>query len=103
MDEPKFINGPWRLIAPRRMIGGDICVAGQVEDGASAILARVRPHKLPECVQLANADLIAASPDMADALRQWQHAEETGDEVELANARKSRDMALAKARGESGE
>ena len=45
------------------------------------------------------AHLIAASPDMVDALRQWRHAEETGDDAELANARKSRDMALAKARG----
>ena len=46
--------------------------------------------------------LFAASPDMVDALRQWQHAEETGDDAELASARKSRDMALAKARGEGG-
>ena len=45
--------------------------------------------------------LIWAAPDMADALRQWQHAEETGDESELANARVSRDKALAKARGKS--
>lgn len=48
-----------------------------------------------------DAHLIAAAPEMADALRQWQHAEETGDDAEVANARVARDAALSKARGES--
>lgn len=45
----------------------------------------------------ANARLIAAAPDLLDALVQWAWAEANGDEAELANARRSRDAAIAKA------
>jgi len=38
-----------------------------------------------------------AAPAMADALRQWRHAELTGDADELANARTARDEALVAA------
>lgn len=34
--------------------------------------------------------------EMLDALRQWQCAERNNDQEELANARQSRDMAIAK-------
>ena len=35
--------------------------------------------------------------EMLDALHQWQYAEQNGDEDELANARQSRDLIIAKA------
>lgn len=43
------------------------------------------------------ARLFATAPELLDALRQWQHAETTGDAEELSNARQSRDRAIAKA------
>ena len=48
----------------------------------------------------ANARLIAAAPDMIDALMQWKRAEQNNDPVELQNARVSRDIAIAKAKEE---
>ena len=42
----------------------------------------------------ANAILIAAAPEMLDALRQWAVAEAQNDHQELANARQSRDDAI---------
>ena len=47
----------------------------------------------------ADAHLIAAAPELLDALRQWAWAEANGDEAEIANARLSRDAAIAKAEG----
>jgi hypothetical protein len=49
--------------------------------------------------EAADARLIAAAPAMIDALRQWAHAEAIGDAEELANARQSRDAAIAKTEG----
>lgn len=47
--------------------------------------------------QRATRRLNQAAPAMADALRQWRHAEQTGDADELANARAARDEALIEA------
>lgn len=47
----------------------------------------------------ADARLIAAAPELLDALRQWANAEATNDAEELQNARGSRDAAIAKATG----
>lgn len=49
----------------------------------------------------ASARLIAAAPDMLDALRQWKYALDHADQVELENAYKARDAAIAKAEGRS--
>ena len=81
-----------------------VCVRDAAGDLIAMLyhLSHQRRRRAPDVVA-STGKLFAASPDMADALRQWQHAEETGDDAELANARKSRDMALAKARGEGAE
>lgn len=39
--------------------------------------------------------------ELVDALAQWANAEATGDQIELENARTSRDAALAKHRGQA--
>lgn len=41
--------------------------------------------------------------ELLDALRQWKWAEEHGDDDELANAKKARDAAIAKATGGNDE
>lgn len=51
--------------------------------------------------QEANAFLMWAAKDMADALLQWQAADRMSDPGELENAERARDKALSKARGES--
>ncbi|CAR54895.1 hypothetical protein A8E25_10115 [Burkholderia cenocepacia] len=45
----------------------------------------------------ADGHMLAASREMFDALRQWQHAERVGDAEELANARAARDAAIERA------
>ncbi len=55
-----------------------------------------------DCTQdEANARLIAAAPDLLDALRQWAAAERDSDMEEMANAIRSRDAAISKATGEA--
>lgn len=54
--------------------------------------------RLAEEARLASEERVRnAAPAMADALRQWRNAEQSGDADELANARTSRDEALAAA------
>lgn len=46
--------------------------------------------------QTANASIIAVTPEFFDALKQWAWAEKNEDPMELDNARRSRDVAIAK-------
>lgn len=85
-----FTPGPWRLhvrqTAARKRIQIWQNKGGQPNRGEYLIADHVM---FP-----ADAIAIAALPDMIDALRQWQAAERDGDQVELENARQSRDLAL---------
>jgi hypothetical protein len=72
-----------------RIVGGDgIHVASITRKADKSIYQK-----------LADAHLIAAAPDMLDALRQWKLAQENKDAVEIVNAQFSRDAAIAKAEG----
>lgn len=86
-------NGPWHAedecvnsITIKDAFGGR--VAEIITDGDEII---------PE--MWVNAHLIAAAPDMLDALRQWKYAQDNKDAVEMVNAQISRDLAVAKAVG----
>ena len=83
--------GPWKanfaISGSVYIFGGDrnfVCVFNEWRDEAN---------------QEANARLIAAAPDLLDALRQWAWAEAHGDSAEIENARKARDAALDQVRG----
>jgi hypothetical protein len=60
--------------------------------------ARQREQKEREAhAAAADKQVRDAAPLMLDALRQWKHAEETGDADELENARAARDQAITAA------
>lgn len=74
-------------------------VGGSLELKAEAFMEQITYGEVSKETAVANARLIAAAPEMIDALRQWAVAEKLGDEQELANARHSRDAAIANAIG----
>lgn len=91
LTNSKHTPGPWRF-EPRDGFRPPYVVRGK--EGGFAVLGR-SPDQ-----EDADARLIAAAPELLDALRQWAWAEENNDAAELANARFSRDTALTKATGE---
>ena len=105
MSETKWTPGPWSIECFRTFIENVVRILYEISPDQKHddfCIAIVRPECGGNDSEVeANAFLIHAAPDMADALHQWKVAEETGDAVELEAARKSRDAALAKARGES--
>lgn len=66
----KHTKGPWRVVSTRRAIGADGRLMVRSEEWAIAIICS-DPHEdellCPETEQ-ANADLIAAAPEMAELL-----------------------------------
>lgn len=88
----KHTPGPWIYAIPGDSFvasdNGLICRRPAVSGGGSA------PSNWD-----ANARLIAAAPELLDALQQWAHAVAIGDEVELINASAARDAAITKAIG----
>jgi len=91
----KHTKGEWTTggISPFGAFGEDKPVK---VDGI--VMARVINYANEDEVN-ANARLIAAAPELLDALLQWQHAERENDEAEMANARFSRDSAIEQATG----
>ena len=92
--ETKHTPGPWNTDEQVIFASSGEAVAstwkfGQFDTGGRGSHAEAE----------ANARLIAAAPDMLDALHQWAAAERMEDAEELENARKSRDAAIAKAEG----
>lgn len=118
----KFTPGPWewdvapsgevRLATPDR---GRLYVMGFERKGMQGAQPRFSdwgkgPRERRGGIMLGFADagganhpdarLIAAAPDLLEALKQWAHAVAIGDEVELINASAARDAAIVKATGE---
>ena len=97
--ETKHTPGPWQIRQPTgdgtaRLIwrndeGPDF--AGETNTNYRMVARDIHSE--------ANAALIAAAPDMIDALRQWAVAERMGDAHITQGARASRDAAIAKAEG----
>lgn len=102
MSKPKFTQGPWSLtddpIIPR-VVG-----ASGEHDNICAVYRRAvsegptEPAK-PDVEALANAHLIAAAPEMYDAISNIIEAIKAGDDH--GHDTKHLEHLLAKARGES--
>ncbi len=93
----KHTPGPWfvgRMLSPN---------APAIIGDGDTVLA-IMPGAWNGCSpHVEDARLIAAAPELLDALKQWKWAELNGDMDELDNARVSRDIAIAKATGECDE
>jgi hypothetical protein len=66
------------------------------------VCVRLDGDDVESATGLANLRLMAASPEMIDALMQWKNAEAIGSDDELRNARISRELAIAKVMGDAG-
>lgn len=92
MSAKEHTPGPWTVGEDSRGVWADV-------DSVACRLLDIRRTGGMACSYEANARLIAAAPELLDALRQWAAAEDYGDAEELANARRSRDRAIAAATG----
>lgn len=87
---PKHTPGPWSASY------------GEDDDGGTVYGSEANEVAVTRgwgAAARADCDLIAAAPEMLDALRQWKAAEDMGDDEEVANARRSRDRAIVRALG----
>lgn len=91
--------GPWkwsRGVGEWELVGANADrVLFRLEDASGLRNATVNGDSLKP----ADAYLIAAAPELLDALMQWQTADRDNDPRERMNARRSRDAAIAKALG----
>lgn len=91
--------GPWkwsRGVGEWELVGANADrVLFRWEDASGLRNATVNGDSLKP----ADAYLIAAAPELLDALMQWQTADRDNDPRERMNARRSRDAAIAKALG----
>jgi len=93
----KHTEGPWDYVSAEHTAGWGVCVG----DGNDLILRMV--GRKPKAEKQANARLIAAAPDLLDALRELTiAAEAAGWDVDADNAPilKAARAALAKATGD---
>lgn len=95
MSEAKFTKGPWIAFYPHELINSDH-VSVESDDGKQICISEVYKSNLDE--RTANANLIAAAPEMYEmlqAVNEWHILQgEIGPfQVEI-------DRLLAKARGE---
>ena len=94
MSTAKHTPGPWAYIPQTDSVYSDIENKFKMPPGDNFVC------ELGLKNMEANARLIAAAPDMYDALRQWKAAEETGDNLEMINAISARDEVLARLEAE---
>lgn len=90
--------GPWVAHLDRYSIRRDHALPVEVASVSTATISSHCGHyRIDHDEARANALLIAAAPDLLDALMQWQAADRDNDPRERMNARRSRDAAIAKA------
>ncbi|WP_186166491.1 hypothetical protein [Burkholderia gladioli] len=95
MLAPEPTGGNWT--AQRGCVVTDVPIPGCVGGGFDDV-EHYGGYLIAESIfRPADGYLLAAARDAIDALRQWQHAERTGDAAELENARAARDAAIERA------
>lgn len=117
MREVKHTPGPWEIGTSTR--GYEVCTIHGVErqpteDGLGQSWVYVFPPRIidgewhwpDEAEQLANARLIAAAPELLEALREWLDADDAwdcdpADDARLDRAREAARAVIAKAEGRS--
>ncbi|MCA7962533.1 hypothetical protein LGM54_06145 [Burkholderia cenocepacia] len=96
-NAPEPTGGTWSVGRDSRCVVTTEPIPGEVDTGHGEV-AFYGGNLIAESIyRPADVRLIAATRDMFDALRQWQHAERVGDADELANARIARDAAIERA------
>jgi hypothetical protein len=111
MSETTWTPGPWHF-GKMNGYGDNLCVTrrptneygpqGTIGDCPIAQVYAKAPHWENSFPYEANARLIAAAPELAEALDNIMMALDLpGDHCELANAKRQAAAALAKARGET--
>lgn len=95
MREFKFTPGPWRIETENETGTPTI----SIRDGLNQQIATVNPYRL--AWRDADAALIAAAPEMYEALEKLVNDWMTGSEVITTEMVKSFQQTIAKARGES--
>ena len=91
----KHTPGPWRAII-RKNGGGITNAFVDMQSGGHIAI----PLNNPETAE-ANARLIAAAPELLEALQTWIAACDTGTHTDINQAREQARAAIAKATGEA--
>jgi hypothetical protein len=96
----RFTPGPWRIYGPDKECPGIEADAGSiVVFGGGTDMCGIRGSYCGRTEQMANARLIAAAPELYEALSEYLAAY-SGAEIMAARAKA--EAALAKSRGEQG-
>jgi hypothetical protein len=95
----KYSQGPWRVDTARSKRGTYAYISSVNGNWYqfAKVVVKLDYEPTESSMGLANARLIAAAPDMLDALVQWRNAERDGSDNELRNARISRDLVIDQA------
>lgn len=105
MSETKHTPGPWRVVLNKKMPPGNCGIAGIYNEGSCLTVVkwpRVKFDVSPAHRGEANAHLIAAAPDMLEALEIVQRSLD-GKDVDLPDLCKKVAAAIAKAKREEAQ
>ena len=102
MTDTKWTPGPWRAAFNKKFGWWSVCHSGWCEKGETSIVVRVEDYQ-DEPQKTASAHLIAASPELYQALDYLAQLGKGTTVVEWEEGLKMAYAALAKARGESND